>query len=288
MSRTAALTGLTGKGDVAHMTLETGAPQGGERPRDVIRAVLAVHVYGDVCGETVQCLVSELGLEPHGVQWDVVFPASDALVSRLRSEIVSRAIESGHDVLVWLDHDMVWTPGDLAGLVHKCAEVQGVVAGLIPYRAEWMFGRGFPWRPLPGTQIQPGADRLVPAEKVGGGFVAFWVPTLARMVETLSRSSDPALKVTRCRSTVEGYFWDVCRPVAVPYDDGKEGFNYLSEDWALLMRLEACGVKVFAWTKPLIRHIGRKAFGVGDALGIPGPVESVENYMRTLNGPVDP
>jgi hypothetical protein len=250
-----------------------------------------VHVYGDVCGETVQSLVSELRQPQADVRWDVVFPASDALVSRLRSEVVSRAIAAGHDVLVWLDHDMAWTPGELAGLVRRCAEVQGVVGGLIPYRAEWMFGRGFPWRPLPGTQeraVQPGVDRLEPAEKVGGGFVAFWVPALARMVETLSTSPDPTLKVSRCRSAVEGTFWDVCRPVAVPYDDGREGLNYLSEDWALLMRLQACGVKLFAWTKPLIRHIGRKVYGVGDALGIPGPVADVEQYVRHLSGVAEP
>jgi hypothetical protein len=269
------------------MTSPAGAAPGGVRRARTIRAQLAVHVYGDVCGETVQCLVEELRLAQEAVRWDVTFPGNDALVSRLRSEIVSRAIESGHDVLVWLDHDMVWTPGDLAGLVTRCAEVEGVVAGLIPFRAEWMFGRGFPWRPLRGTpigEIYPGADRLLPAEKVGGGFVAFWVPALARMVETLAHSPDPALKVSRCRSAVEGLFWDVCRPVAVPNDDGKEGLDYLSEDWALLMRLQSCGVKAFAWTRPLIRHVGRKAFGVGDALGIPGPIDDVEAYVRSRAG----
>jgi hypothetical protein len=189
-----------------------------------LRATLAVHVYGDLCGETARCLVEELRLEQQQVCWDVGFPASDALVSRLRSEIVTRAIQSRHDVLVWLDHDMVWTPGELAGLVQRCAEVQGVVGGLIPFRAEWMFGRGFAWRPAgtEGADVRLGADRLVPAEKVGGGFVAFWVPALARMVEVLESSPDPALKVSKCRSAVEGFFWDVCRPVAVPYAAGDE------------------------------------------------------------------
>ncbi|HTP52176.1 MAG TPA: hypothetical protein VMK42_15885 [Anaeromyxobacteraceae bacterium] len=258
---------------------------------DGLKVMLAVHVYGDVCGETVQCLVSELRREERDLRWDVVFPASDALVSRLRSEIVTRAIQGGHDVLVWLDHDMVWAPGDLAGLVKRCAEVKGVVGGLIPFRAEWMFGRGFPWRPAPGTRVadvQLGQDRLVPAEKVGGGFVAFWVPALARMVEALEKSPDPALKVSRCRSAVEGFFWDVCRPVAVPYGPGEEWQNYLSEDWALLMRLAACEVKVFAWTKPLIRHVGRKAYSVADALGIVGPADDIEAHVRSTPGVVGP
>jgi hypothetical protein len=108
------------------------------------------------------------------------------------------------------------------------------------------------------------------------------------MVEALERSPDPALKVTRCRSAVEGFFWDVCRPVAVPYDGQDELMNYLSEDWALMFRLRACGVKVFAWTKPLIRHIGRKTYAAGDALGIPGPVEDVEYYLRDLATTADP
>jgi hypothetical protein len=248
-----------------------------------VTATLAVHVYGDLCGETAQCLVQELGREQDDVRWDVVFPASDALVSRLRSEIVTRAIHARRDVLVWLDHDMVWTPGDLAGLVTRCAEVQGVVGALIPFRAEWMFGRGFAWRPTPGgraADARLGADALVPAETVGGGFTAFWVPALARMVEALEASPDPALKVTRCRSAVDGFFWDVCRPVAVPYEGGGELQNYLSEDWALMTRLAAVGVKTFAWTKPLIRHLGRKAFSVGDALGMIGPADDIEAHVR--------
>jgi len=248
------------------------------------KTMLAVHVYGDVCGETVQSLTGELGRQAPDVSWDVVFPASDALVSRLRSEIVTRAIQGGHDVLVWIDHDMVWTPGELAELVRRCAEVEGVVAGLVPFRAEWMFGRGFAWRPAPGVsefEAQVGVDRLVPAETVAGSFVAFWVPALARMVEALEKSDDPSLKVSRCRSAVGGFFWDVCRPVVVPYPDGGELQNYLSEDWALMRRLAACGTKAFTWTKPFIRHVGRKSYGAGDALGIPGPVDAVEDHLRT-------
>jgi len=87
---------------------------------------------------------------------------------------------------------------------------------------------------------------------------------------------------------VEGWFWDVCRPVAVPYGDGREHQHYLSEDWALLMRLQACGFKAWLWTLPFIRHVGRKTYGAGDALGIPGPVEAVEDHLRMLASPDSP
>lgn len=250
-----------------------------------LKVMLAVHVYGDVCGETVASLVGELRADAPDVAFDVVFPHSDALVSRLRSELVTRAIDGGHDVLVWLDHDIAWEPGRLAGLVRKCAEVQGAVAALTPYRNEWMFGRGFPWLPLEGQSadgVEPGADRLVEADRIPGSFVAFWVPALARAIEALKDSPDPALRVTRCRAAVQGYFWDVCRPVTVPYADGQPGAHYVSEDWALVMRLKACGVKAYIWTLPFIRHIGRKTYGAGDALGIPGPVDAVEDHLRML------
>jgi hypothetical protein len=257
---------------------------------DALKVMLAVHVYGDVCGETVKSLVAELRADAPDLRWDLAFPASDALVSRLRSEVVTRAIQGGHDVLVWLDHDIEWEPGMLAGLVRRCSEVKGVVGALTPFRAEWMFGRGFPWRPLPGTpaEVDPGVDRLVEADKVGGSFVAFWVPALRRTVEALERSEDPVLRVTRCRSAVQGWFWDVCRPVAVPYEDGEAHHHYLSEDWALVMRLQACGFKAYLWTLPFIRHIGRKAFGAGDALGIPGPVDAVEDHLRMMASPDGP
>jgi len=256
-----------------------------------LKVMLAVHVYGDVCGETVRSLLGELGTPAPDLAWDVVFPHSDALVSRLRSGLVSQALDSGHDVLVWVDHDVAWEPGRLAGLVRKCAEVRGAVAALTPYRNEWMFGRGFPWLPLEGQTpdgVEPGADRLVEAGKIPGSFVAFWVPALRAMVEKLQASEDPALRVTRCRAAVQGFFWDVCRPVSVPYPDGQPGAHYVSEDWALVMRLQACGTKAYIWTLPFIRHVGRKTYGAGDALGIPGPVDMVEDHLRLMASSENP
>lgn len=251
---------------------------------NTLKVRLAVNAHRDLCAETARCLFTELRQEGAELAWDVELPDGDPLVSRMRSEVVTRAILGRQDVLVWLDQDVAWSTGDLAGLVRRCAEVQGVVGGLVPFHGERSFGRGFSWRPVPGTRPQDvivGTDRLVPADKVGGGFVAFWVPALARMVEALEKSVDPTLRVTRCRAAT-GFFWDACRPVAVQQDEVDALWSYLPEDWSLLLRLQACGVKAFAWTKPFLRRFGRKTYGAGDALGIAGQADDVEEHLRGI------
>ena len=252
-----------------------------------LKVAAALHVYGDVTAETFLAWAGEMAADPReGIgRLDLIPPVADALLSRVRSLLVTQAIDAGYDVLIWIDHDMVWSAGDVADLALRCAQVEGVVGGLFPYRAEGM--RGFPWRALPGTtgaDVRLGMDELLEAEFVSGGFVAFWVPALRRMVEALKDSWDPALKVTKCRANPCGYFWDVCRPVAVPYEDGsteKDGLsNYVSEDWILVARLRATGTKCYAWMRPLLRHVGRKCFSVADALGLAGTADEVEAKLR--------
>ena len=211
----------------------------------------------------------------------------DGLLERLRGQLCSEASTAGMDVLIWIDHDIAWRTGDVLGLARKCAEVKGTVGGFFPYRDRCMRGKGFPVRQLAGSPPINfgflGRDVLHEVEYVSGGFVAFWVPAIAATIEKLRDHTNPNLCVRRCEGGGEMTWHDICRTVNVPSLSGKDGiWTHLSEDWALIWRMhEAVGAKCYAWMKPLLRHVGKYAFSVADALGLPGTANEVEaEFLR--------
>jgi hypothetical protein len=241
-----------------------------------MRTMVAVHGYGGICQETFICLMSEMAMGAHGDSITYICPAKDALLSRVRSTLLTIGLGEGvepgsvepSDCLIWVDHDVTWAPGDLIDLAERCRRTQGVVAALYPFRVKG--AKGFPWRPLPqadGTMPEAwlGDDQLVPAEYVGGGFTAFWLPAVRAAIAKLCVSEDPSLKVSKCRGAGGvKWFWDICRPSSVPAPDGL--CDYESEDWATCRRLRACGVPIHGWMRPKLGHIGEYAFTYEDAL----------------------
>jgi len=258
-----------------------------------LKVAVCLHAYGNVTPQTFFAWAAEMGaMRREGIERiDLIPPFSDALLSRVRSCLATQAVENGYDVMIWIDRDQVWAPGDVADLALRCAQVEGVVGALFPYRSEEMRGKGFPWRSLPGTtpaDLRLGMDELLECESVSGGFVAFWVPAIRFMIERLSAATfvDPDMRVRRCKANPVGCFWDVCRPVSIPYGDGsteRDGlFQYSSDDWILEHRLRFCGTKVYAWLRPLLRHVGDKEYSVADALGLAGTADEVEGRLRAL------
>ena len=208
-----------------------------------LRVAVALHAYGGVYPGTVKSIAAEMAEQVRrndGVELYWAEPESDALLSRCRSKLVTQAVAQGVDVLVWLDRDIDWTPGDVSDLAKRCAEVKGTLGGAFPYRSESMRGKHFPVRSLPGQSlnVHPGHDEIHEVEFVSGGFVAFWVPALAEMVKRLEGHPNADLRVSKCAGGGVSWFWDVCRPVAIPYSPPREDgwLNYQSDDWCLMWR----------------------------------------------------
>jgi hypothetical protein len=220
---------------------------------------IAVHCYAGVTGATLISTIAEVirAMKIRDIIASIVIPPDDALLSRVRCKLITNAITEKADVLIWLDHDIQFDAGDLAGLALRAIEKKGVVGGLYPKRE--MHG-GMPWRPLGDTpHVLIGDDALHPAIYVGGGFVAMHVPSMARAMDVLASSDDPNLKVHRCcAGPGQPDFWDICRPISVRRDDGRH--DYLSEDWAFFHRMLAAGVGIWAWTRPWLTHYGQYGF----------------------------
>jgi hypothetical protein len=228
-----------------------------------ITVQVALHGYGNIYQETFLALQNELGAFNPDIQWIVTCPSKDALLSRVRSFLITNALDKNIDVQIWLDHDIVWEVGELANLARRCIISKGVVGGLYPFRAQ--NSPGFPWRSFESKTISMGTDQLIEAEYIGGGFCAFHIPTIEQNLDLLILSQDANLHLSKCRISETEWFYDFCRPISI---ENGEFCDYLSDDWALNYRLRATGIKCFAWTRPLLTHIGDYGYTIKDALNV--------------------
>ena len=237
----------------------------------------AHHAYDYLEAESAMAMEFETARRGGGIEWVRGRIPSDALLSRLRGKLLTDAATGKVpcDVIVWIDHDIVWAPGLLAELAKHCHEEQAIIGAPFPYRARHMRGKGFPLRIQPGKPIELrlGEDKLHEVEFMSGGFLAFPVPVLAATFKALEEHKDTDLRMRKCAlsDAPTDWFYDFCRPVAVRYGDGrteKEGlWNYMSDDWVAIWRcVQATGCKCLCWSKPQLQHIGKYAFTVEDAV----------------------
>lgn len=197
--------------------------------------------------------------------------AEEALISRARSRAASRFLQAdaatAGDVLLMVDHDIQWQPGDLAYLARRALERTAVVGGIYPKRA---FRQGTAIRfATDGTADGTwtiGSDTLIPSEYVGSGFLAIPRSALEVLSETL-----PWIE--------EGY-WPFFLPETVELEvGGKRGWEYLSEDWSFCRRVRAAGYGVFAACSPRLTHTGTYTFRMVDARAEPPPDEAITFFL---------
>lgn len=217
----------------------------------------------------IRCLLRELA--EHN-DWTLWFSAKDALISRARSQLASRYHDQGvGDVLVMIDQDIAWNPGDLNHLVETCARTEGVVGGIYALRD---FGRGFAVRFKEGSNVVVGGnDEVVEADYVATGFMAIHRKALDRL----------ALEMPR---TIHGYraFFAtelVDHPAGI-------GVEYLSEDYAFARRCNRAGIPVHADLLPELEHHGMYAYRQIDGILTIPPRQSVKisSVSPTLKVPL--
>src|SRR3972149_8652407 len=93
-------------------------------------ASLAVFAWGGLTPSTHECIVRSVKAWP---SLKHLLNADDALIDRARSRAASLFLQSSPsytgDVLVMVDHDIVWQPGDLEHIVAAPRRGGGVVGG---------------------------------------------------------------------------------------------------------------------------------------------------------------
>jgi hypothetical protein len=215
--------------------------------------------YGGVMGATVSCIVAEMvSAKSRGHDMRFIRTDGDSLLPRRRSIALSQFYErSTDDVMVTIDHDISWNPGDVVKVAEKALEMTAIVGGLYSKRAE---GQGWASRlSLVGT-IRIPSDEVVKTEYVGSGFMAIPRSVIRKMLE------DPAkAALTRCWDGRFEY-WDYYHTMAVPHKQRPELYEYLSEDWAFCERVKMAGIECYTDLRPRIVHYGERAFNACDGL----------------------
>lgn len=209
-------------------------------------ATIAVFAYdGFVTVNLMSALIVETSRWKNVAIWT---ESGDALISRTRSKIATQFLEQGlGDVLVMIDHDINWAPGDLVSLVNACKQVKGIVGGVYPKRG---FGIGVPARLLTTDPVQFGSDALAPAQHIGTGFMAIHRKALEKI------AADLPMTIHRFKPIFATELYQF------PDDPGK--WEYFSEDYAFCQRAIDKKVKVFAYLKPTLTHYGHHMYRMVD------------------------
>lgn len=214
-----------------------------------LEATLTLFAYDE--RPTLNCvrsLIRDARRWPQLAIWDT---AKDALISRARSAMAEMFLEQGAgDVLLMVDHDIGWEPGDLENLTRACIERRGVVGGVFSKRG---FSDGVPIRfGTYGQWIVPD-NRLVESVYVATGFIAVHRAVLEAMAPTLPR-------------TIHG--WRAFFATEVKAHDGGK-VEYLSEDYAFCGRARELGFGVWADLRAQLTHHGTHLYRVADTMWKP-------------------
>lgn len=192
----------------------------------------------------VRSIIRDARRWPNLAIWD---QSKDALITRMRSVGATHFLEQGSgDVLIMVDHDIGWSPGDLEHLTRVCLDLEGVVGGVFPKRG---FGMGVPIRFGQYGEYTVPADRVVECQYVATGFIAIHRRVLEAMRETLPL-------------TVHGHYPFFEAPT-ITHEDGR--VENLSEDYDFCNKARALGFGVWADLRPQLTHHGTHLYTLADA-----------------------
>lgn len=221
--------------------------------------------YGGVHWVTTSSICRELIISSrtdHSLRLNI--SDGDSLLPRRRSVALSQFYEATKgDVIVTVDHDISWRPGNVIAMAERALELDAIVGGLYSKRA---VGQGFGSRfQKPEGEVHIPSDRMLDAQWVASGFMA--IPR--RVVRKMIENPDTAM-LKRCWDGKFEY-WDFYHTMTMPHPARPELHEYLSEDWALCERARRCGVEIKIDLRPVLIHIGERGFNVGDAMQCPMP-----------------
>lgn len=241
-----------------------------------MRATLTLFSYGEITGPTHDSILDEITC-PNDIEWSVDRSFGDALISRSRSVAISRFFsETDADVLLMVDRDIAWRPGDAAAICKKtfllAQETPIALAGLYAQRA---MAAGFTSRltdlgaAKAARNLKVGSDQLFEAEYLAGGFLCISRQAVTTMIDKLDKLEAGEARIRQCvRDVVDGkpkLFWDFARPMIVPSRLLPEQLEYLSEDWSISARISAAGGSCLVWAFPSLTHHGSHGFTFDNA-----------------------
>jgi hypothetical protein len=202
-------------------------------PRKVLVATPALDGRLDVW--YTNSLVDTVRLtQASGILLHAVFMSYDALIQRVRNDLLGIAVEGGYDDLIFIDSDMEWEPKWIMELLAREEDVVGGTARKKTDEAEIYVGKT--------SDLSYHENGLIKCEGLGTGFVK------------LSRKAFTAVWDASVEYQNEGRVRRMVFDVQVV--DGQ----LFSEDTVLFRKLNALGFDCWLDPRMTCAHIGTKKF----------------------------
>lgn len=273
-----------------------------------ITAVLGLFSYGGLEEATLDSTLGELGwCTQNGKNILYHRISGDALIERSRSRSLGKFLETGADVIVMIDHDIQWRPGDLWHVAEQAVEKDALVGGLYCKRA---FGKGWSSRVPPSGGTQFGVPGLMETPALATGFMAIprslvlnvqakldiTQPGWQEAFKAALTAGDHSLVTTLQDLSIAPIADGAYREVDFRYHDyfrcirapsGNPGvFQFLSEDWSFAARATWCGHKSYISTYPILTHYGTHGYRIVDGMDDRDKAEH-EKYLSQQKGEVN-
>lgn len=209
--------------------------------KQVDPASVLLCAYRGLSAQTYQCLAQ--------LNWPVTIQYNDALISRVRSRVVSQWLQDTvEDVFLMIDDDIAFKAEDAAKVVDLARRTKSIACGAYAVRD----GGHLACRTLvPGERVRFG-DGQPPMEIrwAATGFMAAHRDVCEAIASTLPI----------CENSGNPDFWPLFMPSVMTWDDGTS--SYLSEDYAFCERARELGFKV--WLDPSVGliHYGQTEYTV--------------------------
>lgn len=278
-----------------------------------MKVVLGLFSYGGVEEQTLDSVIKELSYAGQRGK-EILYQrfSGDALIARSRSRVLGNFHRSkSGDVLVMVDHDMEWRPGDLVSMAEQAFEKQALVGGLYCKRAK---GKGWASRvpELGAVSFGQWPGNLIETTCLATGFLAIPWSVADKMLNELHIESDRFLakmdelyqggkvgemlalhdmSVGRIKDgawkVADHDYYDFFRCFRVPSgnpDSEEAHHQFLSEDWAFSHRAVYCGIKSYLSTAPLLTHHGMYGFTLSDGMDEDAMAEHQESLKNGKNG----
>lgn len=208
-------------------------------------------VWRDMSARHAWCLSDLVSLcKDRGIGFTNGTMYGDSLVSRARSMAASNFYRSDADVLLTVDSDILFDAEQAVDMCSKAVAGYDILGAVYLKREE----RPTPACPLPDELIMDEGQEPVQTRYMGTGFTA----TARRVVEALV----PLMPL--CAQSSDEPFYPLYQPLIVP--DDRDGYLYLSEDWAFAHRARELGFK--CWIDPTVRvgHLSTTVLTMEDML----------------------
>jgi len=253
-----------------------------------MKVSLALFSYGGVYEGTVDCILGELHhASQHKVNVCYQRISGDALIERSRSRALGKFMESDLDVMVMIDHDISWRPGDALHIAERAYKDNALVGGLYCKRA---FKKGWASRVQFDGQVKFGEPGLLETPALATGFMAIPRKVVEGIDERLDITGESFQKefqeavdaknvgdITTLQDMsiapiadgayrkVDFRYKDYFRCVRAP-SGNPDTWQFLSEDWAFALRAAFCGYKSYLSTYPVLGHTGDYMYTIRDGM----------------------